>query len=269
MKSGFIVVPREFFKSELWTEKQPFNRRDAWLDLVQRAQWRDRTFMSERYGKIELKRGEVIVSRRRMAKAWRRSEAWVQRFLGAIHKADQVSIQRTIQAGTVYRIEKYDSYQPASQATDPLTDPATDPLTDPSTRKRRSNSPKNTDTSVSVLETGSLDKLSKEIADSAFQNWGERFGAMNYGRLRTTLLACVDAGILPEHLPEAIHAYADMFDGLPEREAQYHRPSPERFAEQATNWARLGQQAYQNPDGSFTERGRMASRNIDWGKIFT
>jgi hypothetical protein len=101
-----------------------------------------------------------------------------------------------------------------------------------------------------------LEKLPKALADQAYTNWGSRFGAVNYGRLRAVLLDCVDIGIPSEQLPDAVEAYADWYDGLSDREQSFNRPAPEKFAVEARRWARLGQMPL-SIGTQFTERGML------------
>jgi hypothetical protein len=264
--AGHLKLARKLFASDpFWLERRPFSRFEAWLDLLQRAQWRDRVFETEKYGKIELKRGEVIVSYRKFAQRWNRSAPWVQRFIKAIHQLNRAAIQRSIQAGTVYLIVNYDAYQRNSLGADTPGDTPGDTPTD--TRKkavvtRSSKKQKGSDANASV--PSSLDRLPKSIADEAFNLWGERLGVVNYGKLRNALLGCVDAGIPLDQLRNAVDAYADWFEGMGERDRTFNRPDPIRFAAEAQRWARLGQQTYVTLDG-VTERGRLL--NIHREKI--
>jgi hypothetical protein len=262
---GHIKLSRKFFASPEWVGPRVFPEADAWIDLIQMAQWQDRVFHTKRFGTIELKRGEFVGSVRRLAKRWSWSEYAVRAFLGHAQQITRITAQRITQAGTVYLVVNYDSYQ--STTSKSRTANRTADRTPDRTREKQLSIPKQVNTQLGAASDdaepavpSSLERLPKSTADAAYTIWGSRLGAINYPRLRNALMGCVEVGIAHELLPNAVDAYADWFEGLADRDKQFNSPSPERFATEAQRWARLGQQGYATLDGP-TERGMLLLKN--------
>lgn len=266
--TGYILLSRKLFKSDLWLQKRVFSDVEAWIDIIQTAQWRDRVFETEKFGAIELKRGEFIGSVRRFEKRWKWSKSKVGRFLEANRKLGRIVGQRSGRYGTVYLVANYDSYQLTPENLGQKSGQTTGQKLGqeriqvlPNTSNSQLTGSDSTPDSASPPKPSALDRLPKDSADKAFTTWGSRLGVVNYAQLRKVLLDCVDAGIPHDQLADAVDAYADFIEGLDERELQFNRPSPEKFATEAQRWARLGLQGYATLHG-LTERGKLLTRHV-------
>lgn len=130
-KYGHIKISRKAFDpvdgDPYWHEPRKFSRWEAWVDLLQLAQWTRHT-MRTQYGPVTLERGEFIASVRHLAKEWKWGKDKVASFLKELKKSGRITRQSDGHAGTVYLIEKYDTYQGnnITAATDDQTDEPTD-----------------------------------------------------------------------------------------------------------------------------------------------
>jgi hypothetical protein len=114
---GHIKISRKAFDpvdgDDWWQEPRVFSRWEAWVYLIQLAQWHPTTLYSKRFGTTDLARGEFVVSRRTLAKHFQWGEKQVRNFLRDAQNAARIRAQREAQAGTVYLIVNYDTYQAA------------------------------------------------------------------------------------------------------------------------------------------------------------
>ena len=110
---GHIKVSRKFFESDpFWNDAREFSRSEAWLDLIQRAAWKDHSRLVG--GQVvEIKRGEFLGSLRFLAEAWGWGVKKVRLFLPLLVKMGRIRAQHETPQGTVYLLENYDSYQSA------------------------------------------------------------------------------------------------------------------------------------------------------------
>lgn len=119
-KRGHIRISRRMFDGQdaIWDAPEPFDRRSAWVDLIQYAEWRPRQrLVSGR--PVELSRGEFLASIRFLAARWRWGTKRVRLFLSMLSDTGRIRAQRETQGGTVYLVAKYAQYQatPAEQGT--------------------------------------------------------------------------------------------------------------------------------------------------------
>jgi hypothetical protein len=109
-------------------EPRAYSRWEAWLFLIQLAQWQPEHTRQTKYGLVTSKRGEFVASLRWLAEQFGWSPASVRRFLLDAEKTQRIVKQSEHHAGTVYLIAKYDRYQ--SGAVEADTDHETDHDTD-------------------------------------------------------------------------------------------------------------------------------------------
>jgi len=122
-EKGYIRLYRSLYDNFLWKDKEVFDRRSAWIDLLFMANWQP----TERLVNgvlIKLKRGELFASVRFLATRWGWSINKVRRFLTLLETQGMVTQKRNTK-GTVIRIEKYDYFQ-GSEHTDEYSDEYTD-----------------------------------------------------------------------------------------------------------------------------------------------
>lgn len=96
--------------------------------LVSHAAWRDH-FVRFRGHRVELRRGQLITTRRDLAKAWGWSGSRVARFLERL-KNDAVLEPVSEPAFTVITICNYDKYQGDEAVNDPARGPVSEPVAD-------------------------------------------------------------------------------------------------------------------------------------------
>jgi DNA-binding transcriptional regulator YhcF (GntR family) len=90
---AFVKIDRRLFATDMWKESRKFSRIEAWLDLQQRAAYRDGDGMM---------RGDVVVSIRKTAAHWGWEKDAVLRFLrrlvreGLLAKTDRKGIYSTV-----------------------------------------------------------------------------------------------------------------------------------------------------------------------------
>lgn len=126
-KRGHIKIARKAFADDKWWKaKRVFSKWEAWLDMIQLAQWEAREFTSTKFGTVRLERGEFILSLRKMSERWNWGFQSVRSFTESPSFTSRVATQRTTPAGTVYLIINYDVDQSTETK---LTQAVTPPVT--------------------------------------------------------------------------------------------------------------------------------------------
>ena len=124
--NGYIKLYRQIFANEIWNDKEPFDRRSAWIDLLLLANHEDHTVVDK--GKvIDAKRGQVNRSICQLAGRWNWSRGKVKRFLTLLENLKMCTVSSTTD-GTTLTIENYETYQ-SRRSTDDTTDDTTDGTT--------------------------------------------------------------------------------------------------------------------------------------------
>lgn len=109
MAYGWISIHRKIQQSDIWLDKEPFDKRSAWIDLIMMANHEDRQVMFN--GKfIEVKRGEKITSLKQLSERWRWSRSKVKRFLNLLESGSMIEL-KTKQRYTSYKVVNYNVYQ--------------------------------------------------------------------------------------------------------------------------------------------------------------
>lgn len=147
---GWIKLHRDIQDHWIWRDKEPFDTRSAWMDLLLLANYED--FKTKRKGKIvSRKRGEVNASSRYLADRWHWSRNRVNRFLRLLESDGMVSISGAT-GGTTITIENYSKWQELGAnsdttdgadvgATDDTTGGATDGANDKKYKKYKNTTP--------------------------------------------------------------------------------------------------------------------------------
>lgn len=104
----FITVPREIFDEGLFV-REPYSRREAFLDLVQKAV-HEETELPVRGGTITLNRGEVLASIRYLATRWGWSKSKVESVLKEFISMNLVG-HKSDTSNSTLSIVNYDLYQ--------------------------------------------------------------------------------------------------------------------------------------------------------------
>ena len=109
MTYGWISIHRKIQQSDIWLDKEPFDKRSAWIDLIMMANHEDRQVLFD--GKfIEVKRGEKITSLRMLSEKWKWSRNKVKRFLKLLESGSMIELKIDHQK-TTYNIANYNVYQ--------------------------------------------------------------------------------------------------------------------------------------------------------------
>lgn len=109
MAYGWISIHRKIQQSDIWLDKEPFDKRSAWIDLIMMANHEDRQVLFD--GKfIEVKRGEKITSLRMLSEKWKWSRNKVKRFLKLLESGSMIELKIDHQK-TTYKIVNYNVYQ--------------------------------------------------------------------------------------------------------------------------------------------------------------
>lgn len=163
MKRGHIKLSRKMFDGDdlFWSEPRTFSRAEAWIDLIQLAQWRRRAFASK-YGVIELRRGEFVGSMRFLGKRWGWSAKRVLGFLETLAKSQRLEKQRETPAGSVYLLVNYDTYQ-----SERVGDEAVEETPTETPRKQTGNSEETARKQEQAVKAGKAVKEQKTPAPSA------------------------------------------------------------------------------------------------------
>ncbi len=109
------------------------------MDLIAMAAWKDHSTVFDR-AVIEVKRGQVPTSERRLAERWRWSRGKVRRFLTQLERDSRVvskPVLGTAHRGTMITLCKYDTYQADEPAHDTAHEPRDGPRTDHTEERER------------------------------------------------------------------------------------------------------------------------------------
>lgn len=130
---GHIPLSRRMFsgRDPLWEGDEPFDRRSAWVDLIQLAAFQPRQRMLQ--GQlIALDRGQLFASERFLAERWHWSRAAVRRFLTALEeKLKRIEVKPAHGAahlGSVITICKYEDYNTPRGTDRPTDRPGVQPV---------------------------------------------------------------------------------------------------------------------------------------------
>lgn len=109
---GYQPISRKMVDSGedvLWESPEPFDCRSAWVDLIFLAR-----FAPGMVGGEYLLRGEVLASVRFLQTRWRWGRGTVHAYLKKLEKLGHIAERRTGQAGRVYALVNYDTWNPTN-----------------------------------------------------------------------------------------------------------------------------------------------------------
>lgn len=264
---GHIKIARKAFTDDKWwKEKRAYSKWEAWVDMIQLAQWKTTEITTTKFGSIRLERGEFVLSLRAMAKRWGWSIQSVRTFTESHAFHPRLATQRVTPAGIVYLIVNYDLYQSnEAESTQVLTQQSTQDQHRTNTRTS-SKAVKQVKQTTGVRSNGAdpepgseKSKLSKPDCDAFWQKWGELFGPVKYGRFRKALLVAYEPGMpvyTREEILDAIQAAYEWLIEQDDRERQFF--SLEKgFVGRLAEWVRYGRMPLVE-SGELTERGAWA-----------
>lgn len=142
---GWVKMHRKIRDTQIWDDKEPFDRRSAWMDLVMMVNHEDKDIIFN--GKpFTVKRGQRITSIRGLAERWHWSVNRTKRYLSLLEQLEMIHTDRNTHR-TLLTLINYGVYQGegftdehTNEHTDEHTDEYTDEYTDGlQTRNKRMN----------------------------------------------------------------------------------------------------------------------------------
>lgn len=94
MRKHYIIYPRDELIAEIATEKKKYTRRLAYLWMLAHAEPRATIVQRGKNGAVPVEKGELAVTLREMATAWKWSVETVRRFLGEMIDADFITVRQ-------------------------------------------------------------------------------------------------------------------------------------------------------------------------------
>lgn len=100
MNRGWIKLHRQILECDIWIgfdeePDEPFDRRSAWIDLLLRANHRDKEFLFDGQ-MIVVGRGQLITSVRKLAARWHWGKDKTLRFLRTLEQLNMIENHRTV-----------------------------------------------------------------------------------------------------------------------------------------------------------------------------
>ena len=109
MSCGWIKLHRKLQDCWIWQEKEPFDKRSAWVDLLLSANHSDKKILFN--GELMIvKRGQVLTSIRKLSAKWSWSVNRVYRYLRLL-ESDNMLIKESDNDKTLLTIVNYEVYQ--------------------------------------------------------------------------------------------------------------------------------------------------------------
>ena len=109
MSSGWIKLYRQLQDCWIWLDKEPFDKRSAWVDLLLTANHSDKKILFN--GElITVKRGQILTSVRKLSAKWKWSVNKVYRFLKLL-ESDEMLQKESDKDRTLLTIENYSVFQ--------------------------------------------------------------------------------------------------------------------------------------------------------------
>ena len=109
MESGWIKLHRKIEEHWLWEDKESFDKRSAWIDLLLTANHTEKKVLFK--GElIIIKRGQILTSIRGLAEQWRWSVNKVYRFIKLL-ESDSMLKKESDKDRTLLTLVNYSVYQ--------------------------------------------------------------------------------------------------------------------------------------------------------------
>ena len=123
-EKGYIKLFRSITDNFLWEDRA--TKLQAWLDLLMMVNYRDKkTYFNNRL--IEVKRGEIITSERKLAERWKWDKRTVKKFLETLQTEKMITFIIEENVCTTINVVNYCKYQGFLENDVPLDVPLTTP----------------------------------------------------------------------------------------------------------------------------------------------
>ena len=113
---GWLKIHRTIRECWMWSIREPFDKRSAWMDMVMEAFFSD-SKVTFRGSKVHVKRGQFPTSVRLLSERWMWSVAKVNRYIDKLKSEQMIKTER-INNGTLITIVNYEIYQCDKNSTD-------------------------------------------------------------------------------------------------------------------------------------------------------
>lgn len=181
MSNGLIKLHRKLQDCWIWLDKEPFDKRSAWVDLLLTANHSDKKILFN--GElITVKRGQILTSIRKLAERWKWSYDKTSRFLKLI-ESDGMLRKESDNCRTLLTIENYEVYQdvtctnrtPISEPTEHqqvnLPNTFRTPISEPISDKQEYKEDKNVKNDKKVRKEPVVYYPNDELLDNAFKEF--------------------------------------------------------------------------------------------------
>ena len=109
-KKGWVSIHRNLFDHWIWNDKEQFDKRSAWIDLLLMVNHEDKKVLIG--GQLKLiKRGQRITSLNKLALRWKWSRKKVTNFLQTLEEDDMIILKKEQGKYTLITIVNYSFYQ--------------------------------------------------------------------------------------------------------------------------------------------------------------
>ena len=112
---GYILLHRKLFENEIYFEEK-FDKAHAWIDLLLLANYMDR-IVSIKGAEIQLKAGQLCLSKVSLAKRWGWDRRTVKKYLDVLQDVHMI-VQQNIGLTTIITIVNWNKYQSLVQGSD-------------------------------------------------------------------------------------------------------------------------------------------------------
>ena len=167
MSSGWIKLYRQLQDCWIWLDKEPFDKRSAWVDLLLTANHSDKKILFN--GElITIKRGQILTSVRKLSAKWKWSVNKVYRFLKLL-ESDEMLQKESDKDRTLLTIINYSIFQCCEYTNENTNEYANDtPTNTPTEHKQEDKNDKNNNirsNSDDLNETETLKKNKTKLTD--------------------------------------------------------------------------------------------------------
>lgn len=107
---GWIKLNRQILENAIWTEEEPFSRRDAWIDLLLMANSKTKSFVYKG-NNITVKRGQVYTSIRKLANRWHWGKDRTLHYIRLLEELNMIKRDSATHSATLLTIVNYGFYQ--------------------------------------------------------------------------------------------------------------------------------------------------------------
>ena len=117
---GWISLYRQIKESWIWKDKEPFDKRSAWIDLLLTVNYKNKKIPFEN-GFIEIEKGQTLTSIKQLSEKWKWSRHKVSDFLDRLEQNTMI-VQVRDTRKTLISIVNYSKYQDVIEKKDILSD---------------------------------------------------------------------------------------------------------------------------------------------------